>query len=61
LTNPATKALGSAATHSSLLRSGGMAAMKLFSRFSLVYIAAADPLCPSNNWKKKQKKQGLLY
>jgi hypothetical protein len=33
-----------------------MAAMKLFSRFSLVYIAAADPLCPSNNWKKKTKK-----
>jgi len=22
----------------------------------LVYIAAADPLCPSNNWKKKNKK-----
>lgn len=51
LTNPATKALGSAATHSSLLRSGGIALKTFCKRFSLEYIAAADPLCPSNNCK----------
>lgn len=35
-TKPATKALGNAANHSSLLRSGGIALKILFRRFSLV-------------------------
>jgi hypothetical protein len=46
-TKPATSALGNAAVHSSLVRFGGIAASTLFVRFSRVYMAAADPLCPS--------------
>lgn len=47
LTKPATSALGNAVVHSSLVRFGGIAANTLFKRFSLVYMAAADPLWPS--------------
>lgn len=52
LTNAATSALGSAASQSSLLRSAGTALKMLFKRFSLVYIAAPFPLCPSNSCKQ---------
>lgn len=51
--NPATKALGNAASHSSRFRFEGMAFKILFKRFSLEYMAAAEPLCPSNNCKNK--------
>lgn len=54
--NPATKALGSAANQSSLLKFEGIAPKTLFKRFSLEYIAAADPLCPSNSCTKHDDK-----
>lgn len=53
LTNPATKALGRAATQSSRLRSVGIAPKTLLKRCSLAYIAAAVPLCPSNSCSEK--------
>ena len=52
LTNAATSARGSTASHSSLLKHVGMARKTLCSRFSLAYMAAPDPLCPSNSYQE---------
>lgn len=55
LINPATKALGNAWIHSFLLKSDGMELKTLFKRFSLEYIAAAEPLCPSKSCMEEIK------
>jgi hypothetical protein len=52
LTNAATSARGSTASHSSLLKHVGMARKTLCSRFSFAYMAAPDPLCPSNSYQQ---------
>jgi hypothetical protein len=57
LTKPATRALGKADIHSSRLTFGGMAFNTLSKRFSFVYIAAADPLCPSKSFRQEKHKQ----
>ena len=51
LTNAATSARGSTASHSSLQKHVGMARKTLFNRFSLAYMAAPDPLCPSKSYQ----------
>jgi len=52
LTNAPTSARGSTASHSSLLKHVGMARKTLGSRFSFAYMAAPDPLCPSNSYQQ---------
>jgi hypothetical protein len=53
LTNAATSERGSTASHSSLLRPEGVARRTLFSRLFLAYMAAPDPLCPSNSYQQQ--------
>ena len=59
-TNPATKARGKAWSHSSRPRSRGIAPKIWFNKFSLVYIAAAFPLCPSKIWQLGENEDHLI-